>query len=201
MKFNNTKKGFVGILAMIIIVAALSGGGVYVYQKQKAKTDISGNYEYPATTTANVATYDTPGTLNSPSSRPAMNATVSSQSNIVWSFPLVKTSESHSSYNVIVTIDGKKYDLQFENSWGAKEVEKSKLLPNQLSAIRSGNGDQAVEFAVEKRATGYVITKAMYNFQKDGKEDSVAWRQRTSIVKNILSVENVEANTQLTGAE
>lgn len=54
MKFHNTKKGFVGSLAMIIIVVALSGGGVYMYQKQKAKTDVSGNYEYPATSTSNV---------------------------------------------------------------------------------------------------------------------------------------------------
>ncbi|MES2985702.1 MAG: hypothetical protein V4686_01075 [Patescibacteria group bacterium] len=51
MKFKNTHKGFVGILVLLLVVIA-TGGGVYVYQKNKIKTDIDGNYSYPAASTS-----------------------------------------------------------------------------------------------------------------------------------------------------
>lgn len=199
MKFENKNNGFIGILALIIIVALVLGGGVYIYQKEKAKTDVSGNYEYPTTTTTTEVEENTSVGITLLSSQPVISSNVTSQVNIVWTFPVVTKSESHSTYNIIVTIDGKNYDLDYGNSWGAKVIEKSQLLPNQLSAARSGNGDTAVEFAVQKTTSGYVITKATYDYQKDGKEDDIAWRQRTTVYKTIQaqvsSIISIKGNT------
>lgn len=203
---ENTNKGFVGIALIIILAIALGAGGTY-YVTTKKNVDLQNN----STSTPSSQTQDkkasevqeeTSVAIKAPSasvttgvnmSAPvnvAAKTSVNVNPNITWSFPIKQAlPDAGKIIGVEVTIEGKKYDLGNDSNWCGVELEKSKLLPTQLSAARCGNGDFFEEFAVQKTVSGYIITRAEWNYypETDGKtpDSQNSWRLRTKVIKTI----------------
>ncbi len=173
---KNKNKGF--LVPVLVIIIAIFGIGWWMSANKDTPSDMEAtaspdvlidtktNADLPQTVGYNIQTQVAPAI----------------EPVIKWSFPVLTTSpETHSTYGIVVMINGKQYDLNHEDSWAGTEIPKSKLLANQLSAARFSNGDIATEFAVVKDGSGYLVTKATYNYQRDGINiDAAGWRQKTT---------------------
>ncbi len=177
---KKTNKGY--LVPLLIIVIAVLAVGWWL----TAREEISEDTEIESTeNTVSTKTESAAPVQKTAESQP----TAATKSPVIsWSFPSIDVvkPESHGTYKVLLTIDGKVHDINFADSSCGKTVPKSELLPGQLSAARCDNGDNVFEFAVHKAESGYIVTQASHLFVTNHTAATgTAWRQNTKVILEI----------------